>query len=359
MKKVMVKTMLLAGMVFLLDRCTTNEAITGDNVTLTDVAQTSGQLASGASFVLAGSSSTTSAEAGASGANVPGGGKGPKGRQGGRGFLDGTSLLAPTDELLAIVEAESAGDFRGMRMHARGGATIIHYDQDGNEVSLPAPEQRGGGPEGCSFSGKQFPGFDSLLATITRTVIDFGDGVTNTRKDASITRSGKITIARSGDASSHTEVVSFENFFVNGARIEGTKMRVSSFDESTGQGSASTTVNDGKITFTDGTVTTWNGSRKRESNITFGDNGRPVSGTIITEATTTVTTSDGTVIYSHMTSAPVVEDLSCKRRTPVSGTIDTIYRTDVLSIDFGGGSCTNQSVTITLNGVVTTKNLHD
>lgn len=62
-----------------------------------DVAQTSGQLASGASF------------------NIRG----------------GTNLLAPTDELLAIVDAESASDVRGLRVSKNGGATITNYDASG------------------------------------------------------------------------------------------------------------------------------------------------------------------------------------------------------------------------------------
>lgn len=341
--------------------CSTNDTATSASTLLTDVAQTSSQLASGVSFIISGSSSSSSL-AGTPGVNGP---MGPGGQHKGMhhggpgGFLDGTSLLAPTDELLAIVEAESAGDIRGMRMHDRGGATVTNYDADGNVIAFPLPAPSDGGPEGCSFSGKQFPLMDSLLSKIAKTVIDFGDGVTNTRKDITVTRSGKIIITRTGDATSHTEVVTFENFMVNGALIEGTKTRVSNFTAGTGNGSSTMTVSGGKITFNDGTAATWTSDRARTSSVTLGDDGRPVSGEIITTGKTTVAT-DATVIYSHEVTKPIREDLSCgHRRPPVEGTVVTHYRENTVSVDFGDGSCTSDTITVTLNGVVQTKTFGD
>ena len=159
MKTLMMKTISMIGaMTLTISGCDTTGLSTSDNTTLMDVAQTSGQLASGSSFVISGSSSSTNSNANSTGTNTPGNGKGPNhgphgGPQGRGGFLDGTNLLAPTDELLAIIDAESAGDFRGMRMHAMGGATVTNYDQAGTVVTLPASIRNGGGPEGCSFSG--------------------------------------------------------------------------------------------------------------------------------------------------------------------------------------------------------------
>lgn len=354
--------------------CTTNDHATSASTLLTDVAQTSGQLASGSSFVIAGSSSSSSM-AQVPGVNGPmGSGDHHKGmhHEGPGGFLDGTNLLAPTDELLAIVEAESAGDVRGMRMHDRGGATITNYDANGNVIEFPLPPRGDDGPEGCSFSGKQFPRFDSLLSKIAKTVIDFGDGVTNTRKDITVTRSGKIIITRSSDGTNHTEVVTFDNFVVNGTQIQGTKTRVSSFDQSTNTGLSTTTVADGQITFNDGTVATWTSERKRTSTVVFAaegddddedgelDDDRPVSGEIVITGNTAVVASDGTVIYSHEVTKPIRQDLSCgHRRRPVEGTVVTHYRENTLSIDFGDGSCDGNTITVILNGVVQTKTFGD
>ncbi|MEJ0032593.1 MAG: hypothetical protein WDO15_20540 [Bacteroidota bacterium] len=57
------------------------------------------------------------------------------------------------------MDAESASDIRGLRVSQNGGATITNYDANGNEVTLSLPGKNG--PQGCSFSGQQFPATDS------------------------------------------------------------------------------------------------------------------------------------------------------------------------------------------------------
>jgi hypothetical protein len=316
-----------------------------------DIAQTSGQLASGTSFRINGSSTDST------GSHGPGPGHGPHHHDRHMGILDGVNLLAPTDELLAIVDAESASDFRGLRISQNGGATITHYNASGATVTLSAPKE--GGPNGCSFSGKQFPEYDSILSTIVKTVIDFGSGVTFKHDTVTITRSGKIVVNRSGSGSSKTEVTTFDNYKVNGIKIEGTKTRVSTFDSSTGSGTSTTSVSNGKITFTDGTIASWVSNKTRTTAIVLGSSGRPESGNITTEVSASVTTTGGEVIYSHRTTKPLSENIACERRRngPVSGTLETIYRTNTVGVDYGDGSCTNRTITITVNGVTTTKTI--
>jgi hypothetical protein len=332
------------------EQASSSESSSSLQTNLVDVAQTSGQLASGTSFRISGSSSDSSASA-----NRPGGKHRPHPAQ-----LDGINLLAPTDELLAIVDAESASDFRGMLISKNGGATITNYDTDGNIVALTVPAS--GGPGGCSFSGHQFPAYDSLLSAITKTVIDFGSGVTYKRDTISITRVGKISITRSGTSTNLTEVTTFENYSVNGIGIEGTKARVSTFDARTGSGSSTTAVTDGKITLKDGTVTTWTTGKTRTSQITLdASTGKPVSGTIVSEVNTQVVKSDGTVLYSHITTKPLTENIACDKRRhgPVSGTLQTVYSADIVIVDYGDGTCENKTVTITVNGVTTTKAIEE
>lgn len=316
-----------------------------------DVAQTSGQLASGTNFSVEGSSTDSTK----SGDHRPGfGGKGPGGHHGpggpGRnpGILDGLNLLAPTDELLAIVDAESASDVRGLRISKNGGATITNYDADGNVVEAPLPGKNG--PQGCSLSGQQFPAYDSLLSSIAKTVIDFGSGVTFKRDTVEIIRVGKIIIERTVSDATVTETTIFENYSVNGIKIEGTKTRISTFDDETGSGSSTTSVVNGKITFTDGTVATWTSERSRLSDLE--------AETVKTEVNTSVI-ANGIVIYSHKTSSPLLEDLACegRRNGPVSGVVETVYRDNNISIDFGDGSCTNRTITITVNGATTTRTI--
>lgn len=360
MKNTIVKTLLLMGIVALTTTgCNTNADLaagSANSTTLTDVAQTSGQLASGSSFSINGSSSySTDSTAIPMGPGGPHGGPG----HGDGGLLEGTRLLAPTDQLLAIIEAESAGDFRGMRMHHFGGATVTNYDASGNVINMPVPGQNAGGPEGCSFSGRQFPKFDSLLVKVAKTVIDFGAGVTNNHGKRSITRAGRIIITRSGDINSDNESITFDGYKVNGASIDGTKTRVNTFDPASGTGSSQSSVVDGKITFSDGTVSVWTSSKTRKSLIVLDSHGRPVSGQIVTEGSATVTAADGTLIYSHNITKPLIEDIACghARHVPVSGTVETVYNSNTLSIDFGSGSCSSRTITVTLNGVVTTKTL--
>lgn len=319
---------------------------------LIDIAQASGQLASGTSFRISGSSTDSTGE------DKPRDNHGKHHHKPHHGILDGVNLLAPTDELLAIVDAESASDFRGLRISKNGGATITHYNAEGETVILTTPSA--GGPNGCSFSGHQYPQYDSLLSTIVKTEIDFGAGVTFKRDTISITRSGKIVITRSGDVNNKTEVTTFESYFVNGIRIEGAKTRISTFDSATGSGTSTTSVADGKITFADGTVAEWTSDKSRVSDITRDDQtGRPVSGTIVSEVNTEVVVSDGTVIYSHKTTAPLTENLACERRRqgPVSGELETIYGNDTVKVNYGDGTCENRTITITVNGVITTRTI--
>ncbi|HNP77128.1 MAG TPA: hypothetical protein PKM91_07825, partial [Cyclobacteriaceae bacterium] len=216
MKTTRISMVFAVVMVLIWTSCSTNTEMStpGSSSSLTAVAQTSGQLASGTSFSISGSTSSGSTSGNSGMMGGPGGG--PHGRGEGPGLLDGTNLLAPTDELLAIIDAESAGDFRGLRMHEMGGAKVTNYDASGNVIAMPAPPQNGGGPEGCSFSGKQFPKFDSLLAKVAKTVIDFGTGVSVTHGSNTVTRAGKIVISRSGTVNNNTETVVFDGYKVNG-----------------------------------------------------------------------------------------------------------------------------------------------
>lgn len=336
---------------FFLIGCDESSLSKGDDAAqdLIDVAETSGQLASGASFRIAGSSTDS--------LRTPGHhiGKDHHGRH--HGILDGVSLLAPTDELLAITEAESAGDFRGLRVSKNGGATITHYDASGNQITLPVSNT--GGPNGCSFSGNQFPLSDSLLSRIAKTVIDFRTGITYKSDSVLITRSGKILISRTGDSNGHTETVIFESYKVNGIGIEGVKTRVSNFDSATGQGTSSTIVRNGKFTFTNGTSASWESVKTRTSDITRSENnGRP-TGKIMTEVDTRVATQGGTVLFSNQTTAPLVENIGCSQRRhgPVSGVLETVYRENTIVVDYGDGTCDNRTITITINGVTTTKTI--
>jgi hypothetical protein len=350
MKKIMRLLLVGVAMIAIWSQCSESNLTLqeADVSSLLSVAQTSGQLASGTSFQINDVNVDT--------ASHPG-----RGDRGGHGHgkrgpspIDALNLLAPTEELLAIIDAESAGDVRGLRIFGRHGAAITHYDALGNVVSLLTPSN---GPQGCSFSGKQFPASDSLLSIIAKTVIDFGSGTTQKHDSITIIRAGKIVVTRLGGQENRTETIGFEGYSVNGNTIEGIKTRISSFSEETGEGLSVTHVSNGKITFTDGTVATWNSDRERKSSIVFDEKGRPESGLIVTEGNTLIAAPDGAVIYSHTITSPLTEDISCRRkhRGPVSGVVETHYHDDNVVIDFGDGTCENAIVTVTINGVASMK----
>jgi hypothetical protein len=318
------------------------------------VAQTSSQLASGTSFSVQTTSTGSTIDTTTHTGSHPGHCK----NDGMGSFLNGTDFLTPTSELVAIVDAESAGDMRGLRMYAHGGATITNYDASGNVVTLPDPGSHG--PEGVSFSGGQFPQTDSLLKKVVKTVVDFGSGVSVKHDSITITRAGKIIITRSKSGQVLTEIITFENYSVNNNAIEGTKKRVNIFDASTGKSSSTTTVTNGKITFSDATVASWASTKQRSTDVVIDSiTQRPASGTVVTTAATTVTAADGTLIYSHNTTKPITENIACgqSHHWPVSGTVETIYGSQAISIDFGDGSCSNKTISITINGVTTTKTI--
>src|SRR6267154_2742345 len=205
MQKIILKTFLLLGSMsvwmFGCNRENVSSASAGLSQTgLLAVGQTSAQLASGASFSIA----TSTMGGTTTGSNGHPRGGGPNGGMG--SFLEGTDFLTPTNELIAIVDAESAGDMRGLRMYAKGGAKITNYDASGNVVTLVASSINSG-PEGASFSCGQFPLSDALLSKIVKTEVDFGAGVTIKHDTITITRTGKIIITRSKSGQTRTETI--------------------------------------------------------------------------------------------------------------------------------------------------------
>jgi len=353
----------------LLASCTEEEnlgsiqAVSLDDALAIDLAQTSGQLASGTSFMISGNSfmNESSGDILARVAETADSGVGAamkKGKGGHKGILDGLNLLAPNDEILAIIDAESAGDVRGLRMSRFGGAEITHYDSTGKIVQLP-DFNAVDGPHG-GHSGNQFPELDSLLKLIVKSKIDFKTGVTITRQEQEITRAGVIVIERKKQGNVLTESIDFQNYAVNGIKISGKKTTVSEFSKETGKGSVTSNVANGKIIFASGETATWTSTKSRQSNIQKASGSKkPTSGTILIQAKTSIVTTSGSVIYSHETTSPLKIDLSCegKRRGPISGKIETEYRENTISVDYGNGACENQTITITINGETKTKTI--
>lgn len=106
-----------------------------------------------------------------------------------------------------------------------------------------------------------------------RMTIDFGEGCTSPR---GITRKGKIIVTYTGRYWKEGTVITttFEDFFVNDRQIEGIRMVTNQgFDEEKGFFSFATTLENGKITWADGTSRTMDARHLRRVYLPNGDRG--------------------------------------------------------------------------------------
>lgn len=204
---------------------------------------------------------------------------------------------------------------------------------------------------------------NSLLAgcaTVTRdtvssprvATIDFGTGCTGA--DGRF-RSGQIIVTHTGPYRQQGTVITitFNNYFVNGHQVLGTKTVTNNGRNNSGNLTFSVEAQ-GQIILADnaGTIT-WQSSRTREwiageSTPTRDDDQYSVTGT----ASGTAANGDD---FTATVVTPLVRNLapSCRRHF-VSGTVllSRTGRQDRL-IDFGSGACDNLA-TVTINGVTRT-----
>jgi hypothetical protein len=187
---------------------------------------------------------------------------------------------------------------------------------------------------------------DLANKTIT---IDFGDGCIGPRGRE---RKGRIIITYTGrllePGAVHT--VTFEDFYINDIRIEGTRTK-QNLSESTGDYLRfRLTLENGKITFPDGSVIT----REAEWIVTRIRAFNPLNDVIIREGGCSGVTKNG-LEYSVEITVPVVWIRGClppaRIFLPVEGIkVITVTGGPVITIDYGDGECDNL-MTITKDGV--------
>lgn len=327
------------------------ELITEDP--LMEAAEVSSQAASGMEVVLTGSSASSEWQGGRPrhGGGRPQGGGRPSGNQGYAGPPSGNSAFAfyRDTDLRLISFAEKIGDRRSLMRFSMMGAEVVHYDEDGNQVEF---EFEGGTGQGYGHWRT-----NEDRENISQTIIDFGDGVMVGYGGHQASISGKITTDRSFADDQLTEIITIENVSTGNGVISGTKTVTRSFDEVSGEGQMTVIVN-GTITLSDGSIKTWSGESSRSITVVLGEEGkRPTSAQSTAEAETEITHADGSVMYSHKTTSPIVSDMECaamgRRTKPSSGTVETQYGENLIVVDFGNGECSDTiSVTIKGNQVV-------
>lgn len=187
--------------------------------------------------------------------------------------------------------------------------------------------------------------------TWTRTV-DFGaDGCT---LDNGNTVKGKMIISFSNDFSTSTQTISytFEGFYHNGKKLQGSKSivrTVKTTDLLVTAHPVFTAAIDITVTFDDGSVYIRKGSLVKEmvegydTWFNWEDNGFLVTGS----GTTTFPNGD---VFSAEITTPLEFKASCRKSFPVKGVVSVTKNSASAVIDYGNGDC-DTLATITKNGV--------
>jgi hypothetical protein len=186
----------------------------------------------------------------------------------------------------------------------------------------------------------------STINTTAKTItIDFG--TTDCLCKDGRTRRGVINIAYTGRYKVPGSVITttLNNYYVNGIKVEGTKTVTHRENQS---GTFDVSVKGGKLTFADGSFTTWTSSLTRTFSEGFStpqlnDDVYTISGT------TSGKSRAGVDFYTTLTN--VVVKFACWRTSrlfPVSGSKTLTTTNGTVRIDFGNGEC-GRSVTVTNN----------
>jgi hypothetical protein len=177
--------------------------------------------------------------------------------------------------------------------------------------------------------------------------INFGEGCTDIR---GITRKGKITITYQGrrfiPGSSIT--TTFQNYFVNGFRVEGIRTLTNVTESSTTAPKFSITLSNGKLIWPDGSFITRQSSHVRE----WIRSANPLNDMIKLTGSASGTNKDQREYEVEITK-PLVFKRVCaadKIYMAVEGTKELLVNSREITIDYGDGEC-DRVVTITVNGV--------
>ncbi len=181
-------------------------------------------------------------------------------------------------------------------------------------------------------------------------VIDFGDGCVG--KDEK-TRSGKIIITSSAfENLSFERVKTFENFVVDGEKVEGTITKKITFSEEE-LTRVALIVEDVSVTFEDNTTFTRKGNLTREHS--FGipgvraDDANKTWGEVVTKRA-----NGATITKTIEETTPLLYKVLCKQI--VSGIATFSNGDSTWTIDYGNGDCDN-TATVTRNGETRTVKL--
>jgi hypothetical protein len=242
-------------------------------------------------------------------------------------------ILDLVDQIL-ITDKSTFKSASGSSVSAHGGYHEGHFDDDEYGTCVVVTDDQ-----------------DNNLKTI-----DFGEGCTDRR---GVVRSGQIVISYSdsSDVVGAFKEISFVNFYKDSINIQGARRIELTDIDSLGNKTTRMSLTGGKLVYPDGTyktrdmeITTYKfrSSENRSENYTLisgFENGTGVDG----------------VSFSMEITTPIKFVRNCeeygRRKIPVEGVkVISTGDTDVVSIDFGDGTC-DKLVDVTTNGVTETVDL--
>ncbi|QHT68239.1 YfhO family protein [Rhodocytophaga rosea] len=235
---------------------------------------------------------------------------------------DNSMSMAESDEVLAIAEEEMNSNYSNMRIDA---TQETHENSHGATITFT--------PKGSNATG-------SIL-------IDFGTTGIKSDVDGK-TRKGKILITFTGKyrTPGTTQTITFDNYQVNGNKVEGTQILTHAVENNTYK--TNVKITGGKISYTDNTTITWNSEHVRTWNLNgtllnFEDDEFTVSGTSSGKA------RDGKNFSSVIAvGTPLLWKFSClseSRFVAVSGIVKVMPEGgQEWTADYGNGSCDREVV---------------
>ncbi len=204
---------------------------------------------------------------------------------------------------------------------------------------------------GVVSNSQRFRPFSDRAGCATRThredaqqiVIDFGNGCIG---NDDIERSGKIIINYTNIRNTPGAIVTttFEEFYVNGNKVEGTRVLTNTSGTRDDQRSFNITVTNGRIIFEDATSRTFEANRTRTwtANRTSDEVRLSITGS------SSGTRRNGDSFSMEIVS-PIIFKSSCRQvgvKVAVQGTRNLTLGGATRSIDYGDGTCDNL-VTVT------------
>lgn len=242
-----------------------------------------------------------------------------------------STAMAESDEILSIAAEEMLSNHSNMRIDA---TQATHENPHGATVTFT--------PKGSNATG-------SIL-------IDFGTTGIKSGRDGK-TRKGKILITFTGRyrEPGTMQTVTFDHYYVNGNKVEGTKVLTHKLENNIP--STIISLTGGKITYSDNTSFEWNSERIRSWNLNntplnYEDDEFSVSGTA------TGKSRDGKNFSSVIPSAtPLLWKVSCfteSKFVAVSGIVKiTPEGAQERTVDYGNGTC-DRDVTVSTGNFTAT-----